>query len=131
MIRSEPGPKRTSSTSCQDIEETTARNFTTKAVLRSLAGRASHVATLFRVWRPLSLKALGGHSLGEPDAPTSERVGEMFEAPTRWLTTFRRGKSGTFKRTFDPEAYQNRGERLYRWRRASSSTAPGHSRRPT
>ena len=54
----------------QDIEEATARNFTTKSGLRTLVGRASHVATLFRVGRPVSLRALGGHSLGEPDAPT-------------------------------------------------------------
>ena len=35
-----------------DIKEASAGNYTTKAVLRTMAGRASHVATVFRVWRP-------------------------------------------------------------------------------
>ena len=35
------------------------------------------------------------------------------EATTRWLTAFMRGKRGTIERSFDLEAYRNRGERLY------------------
>ena len=35
------------------------------------------------------------------------------EATTRWLTAGMRGKRGTIERSFDLEAYRNRGERLY------------------
>ena len=35
-----------------DIKRASAGNYTTKAILRTLAGRASHVATLIKVWRP-------------------------------------------------------------------------------
>ena len=115
----------------QDIEEATARNFTTKAVLRSLAQSVARSDPLQGLAPPSLSKLWAAIASVNPTLPPQSVLVRQFEATTRWLTAFRRGKRGTFKRTFDPEAYQNRGERLCRWRRTSSSTSPRHSRRPT
>ena len=86
------------------ILEMLSANVISVKALRSLAGKATNVATLVPVWRPFLNQmwaALSALENGTSNAPANCVWTKQVESSLLWLVAFISGQSGSVSRTFD------------------------------
>ena len=81
------------------IQDTLKHNNITLAELRSLAGKANHVATLIISWRPFLDQLWAAIAKSKPDNGGSDHVwAKAISSSLRWILTFLLGEPGMLTR---------------------------------
>ena len=90
------------------IEQVLKSNVVSIRLLRSLAGRANHVASLLRTWRPFLQQLWGALSAtGRCHAPAGCIWTKQVAPALWWLRAFLAGARGTVVRSFALEVWAN------------------------
>ena len=92
------------------IQDTLKRNKISLAELRSLAGKANHVATLIIAWRPFLDQIWAAIAKTKPDNAGRDQVWiKAISSSLRWILVFLRGEPGMLTRKWRVDYYSNPG----------------------
>jgi hypothetical protein len=95
-----------------DMDAIEASNCPTKKLVRSFAGRCSHVSTLIPVWKPFLAELWAALSSEPGRAPAGCIWLRQIKSTIFWMRAFIRGRHGTVTRLFKLDAYMNLGPQV-------------------